>query len=277
MMDRMDVLPEPDLPMSRTFFLAIAYCLYWVYWLSAGRLVTSIIKWFGNPFIVLELLGLERVAWLAFVRRKMTVGNEMMTQVEPLPQMPPPQTPPTDTSSQDSQSKYRDKPPLPPTQRQIRPHPMPANLACLPPVPLFIPNDTIVGQRQSVDSGPPSAPLDMKPTVLANSLPEFKSPKIDDIDNSIENDDILSVTGEFGSPTAKGGLLKILPIVSDMVASYTWKIPNLATCKDEKVVSLPFGPRDWAWQAMYCCSHLVFILGVLALQPASHRVHSSAR
>nr|KAJ3418799.1 hypothetical protein HK105_007829 [Polyrhizophydium stewartii] len=39
-----------------------------------------------------------------------------------------------------------------------------------------------------------------------------------------------------------------MPVESQMYTSFMWRVPDLATSNVEKLVSPPFGPRDWAWQ-----------------------------
>ncbi|KAI8928969.1 hypothetical protein BC831DRAFT_45025 [Entophlyctis helioformis] len=71
---------------------------------------------------------------------------------------------------------------------------------------------------------------------------------IDRIDLAAESEDMLFVAGDYGSATEPGGMFSLMPVESQLFASYVWHIPDLATSTDEKLVSLPFGPRDWSWQ-----------------------------
>jgi hypothetical protein len=73
---------------------------------------------------------------------------------------------------------------------------------------------------------------------------------MDDINCLTDNTDTLFMTGEFGEINQPGGLLKIIPIESQLQVSYTWTLKHLDHNSDEKVVSMPFGPRDWQWQLM---------------------------
>ncbi|KAI8904864.1 hypothetical protein EDD86DRAFT_258697 [Gorgonomyces haynaldii] len=64
----------------------------------------------------------------------------------------------------------------------------------------------------------------------------------------IEQEDVFFMSGEFGAIDAPGGLLQMIPSKSELSATYTWTL-NLQK-QEQKIVSLPFGPRDWAWQAI---------------------------
>jgi hypothetical protein len=44
------------------------------------------------------------------------------------------------------------------------------------------------------------------------------------------------------------GQVKVIPTNTKLIASYSWTVD--LTVSDEKIVSVPFGPRDWSWQAM---------------------------
>lgn len=74
---------------------------------------------------------------------------------------------------------------------------------------------------------------------------------IDEIDTMMEEKDAIHMTGEYGDVNAEGGYMKFVPIETALAAEFTWKISDLKDSFDEKIVSLPFGPRDWKWQLMY--------------------------
>jgi hypothetical protein len=54
---------------------------------------------------------------------------------------------------------------------------------------------------------------------------------------------------EFGNINDQG-LCTLIPLETQLHITYTWHIPRAELLEGEKMVSLPFGPREWSWQIM---------------------------
>lgn len=61
----------------------------------------------------------------------------------------------------------------------------------------------------------------------------------------------LYVQNEFGKVDDVGGLFKIIPLETNLQVSFSWVITEDEFFETEKIVSLPLGPNEWAWQVMY--------------------------
>ncbi|KAJ3319919.1 hypothetical protein HDV06_005818 [Boothiomyces sp. JEL0866] len=83
------------------------------------------------------------------------------------------------------------------------------------------------------------------------SLPNYpkvvRRTSLDDMKNVVNGFDGAYVQDEFGKIDNPGGLFKIIPLETQLSANYVWEIPK-ESLKEEKLVSLPFGPREWSWQ-----------------------------
>jgi hypothetical protein len=85
------------------------------------------------------------------------------------------------------------------------------------------------------------------------SFREMKNPdrnSLEHLDEMIKVNDAMCMTGDFGELGSVGGLLRFVPIDTVITTEYVWKINNLQNTTDDKLVSMPFGPRDWQWQLM---------------------------
>jgi hypothetical protein len=59
------------------------------------------------------------------------------------------------------------------------------------------------------------------------------------------------VQNEFGKLDNDGGLFTLIPLETQLQVTYTWNVPRKDLLESDKLVSLPFGPKDWSWQIMY--------------------------
>ncbi|KAJ3311087.1 hypothetical protein HDV04_004401 [Boothiomyces sp. JEL0838] len=80
------------------------------------------------------------------------------------------------------------------------------------------------------------------------SYPEVvQRTSMDELKDVVNGLDGSFVQDEFGKIDTPGGLFKIIPLETQLSTTYEWNIP-MESLKEEKLVSLPFGPREWSWQ-----------------------------
>ncbi|KAK6097258.1 hypothetical protein MT418_002882 [Batrachochytrium dendrobatidis] len=98
---------------------------------------------------------------------------------------------------------------------------------------------------------PPMHPVD-HPHAIKNynlsNMHSLSARSVDKVDELVESLDMLVAVGQYGSPREPGGMFRLTPVESQLQTSYCWRIPNLHQTTAEKLVSPPFGPRDWSWQ-----------------------------
>ncbi|KAI8897381.1 hypothetical protein BC833DRAFT_49625 [Globomyces pollinis-pini] len=88
------------------------------------------------------------------------------------------------------------------------------------------------------------------PTLKSPSIPVVRRASILQVSAVANEQSSLFVKNVFGKSDHPGGLVNIIPLETQLTVDYRWEIPLDHFTNTEKVVSLPFGPRDWSWQVV---------------------------
>jgi hypothetical protein len=110
-------------------------------------------------------------------------------------------------------------------------------------------DDNQVSNGNYQDEQHPEFRKQRRSSLTSNTIIRKKSLlEVSSVMNSLAN---LYVQSEFGKMDDQGGLFTLIPLETQLQVTYTWNISKDELLEGEKLVSLPFGPREWSWQIMY--------------------------
>ena len=84
-------------------------------------------------------------------------------------------------------------------------------------------------------------------TATSPPFPIVRRVSLDEVNLAVNQDHSHHIQNEFGRANQPGGKFSIIPLETMIQVNYCWDI-DLGTLQDEKLVSLPFGPKNWMWQ-----------------------------
>jgi hypothetical protein len=85
---------------------------------------------------------------------------------------------------------------------------------------------------------------------LSAELKVIRRESLNEITSVVNTTSNPYVQNEFGNLEDDGGLFTLIPLETQLQVTYTWNVSRKNLLESEKLVSLPFGPKDWSWQMM---------------------------
>jgi hypothetical protein len=81
------------------------------------------------------------------------------------------------------------------------------------------------------------------------TFPIVRRISLDQVASTVNTDHSMHIQNEFGRANQPGGKFSIIPLETQIKVNYLWDL-DTEKLGEEKIVSLPFGPKNWAWQIM---------------------------
>jgi hypothetical protein len=111
----------------------------------------------------------------------------------------------------------------------------------------FAPIDQSWGYSDPTEATEEIAALPVKSK--SPTFPIIRRTSLDQIASAVNTDHSMHIQNEFGRANQPGGKFSIIPLETQIQVNYLWDL-DLERLQEEKIVSLPFGPKNWAWQIM---------------------------